>query len=126
MEVAPDGCSARRHEWLGFDRRADGHRKGAALAEAAAGLGTLPLFYLTGENETGACPFPSWFGHRDRRKKRSRVRVGGAKVDLVRIPLFNDLPEVHDGDAVAEVTDDGQVLRDEQVGQACLAGRAEG
>ena len=48
------------------------------------------------------------------------VGVGRTLVDLVCVALFDDLTEVHDGDVVAEVTDDRQVVGDEEVGDAQL------
>ena len=32
--------------------------------------------------------------------------------------LFDDLAQIHDGDLVADILDDGEIVRDEQVGQA--------
>jgi len=36
-------------------------------------------------------------------------------------PLLDDLPEVHHRDPVGGVVDDGQVMGDEQVGEASLS-----
>ena len=44
--------------------------------------------------------------------RRAEERVGLRQLD--------DLPDVHHGHAVADVLDDAQVVRDEQVGQAEL------
>ena len=46
------------------------------------------------------------------------VGVAGVVVDVVAGSLFGDAAEVHDGDGVADVPDDFEVVGDEQVGQA--------
>ena len=58
---------------------------------------------------------------RHRRQQRLRVRMRRLLVDLVLRPDLDDLAEVHDGDAVGDVADDRQVVRDEDVRQAEVA-----
>ena len=43
-----------------------------------------------------------------------------ARVELVAGGHLDDLAQVHHGDAVGDVAHDGEVVRDEQVGQAEL------
>ena len=57
-------------------------------------------------------------GHRDRIEQHPRVRVGRRGVQLVARRHLAHLAEVHDGDAVADVLDDGQVVGDEHERQA--------
>ena len=61
---------------------------------------------------------------RHRREQRLRVRMGRALVDVVARADLDDLAEVHHGDPVGHVADDGQVVRDEDVRQAEVAAAA--
>ena len=58
--------------------------------------------------------------HRHRREQRVRVRVPRAREELVGRRDLDDLAEVHDGDPVAHVADDREVVRDEEVGEPQL------
>ena len=58
---------------------------------------------------------------RNRREKRLRVGMKRFLVDALRVAELDHLAEVHDGDAVGDVLDDAQVVRDENVRQAKLA-----
>ena len=60
-------------------------------------------------------------GDRRGRQQRRRVRVAGAVVERLGVGDLDDLAEVHHRDAVADVPDDGQVVGDEDVGEAELA-----
>ena len=65
------------------------------------------------------CPFRLFFGIGPgyRRDQSPRVGMHGtAEQGLGRCQL-DDLPEVHDGDAIADVPHDAEVVRDEDVGQ---------
>ena len=77
-----------------------------------AGLGTSP-------SSTIRERLPRCVGRLDRhgREQRLRVRVHRRVVDLVARPDLDDLAEVHDGDAVGDVADDREVVRDEEVRQ---------
>jgi hypothetical protein len=44
-------------------------------------------------------------------------RGGGVVVDLISGAGLHDFAQVHDGDAVADVLDDGEVVGDEEVGE---------
>ena len=58
---------------------------------------------------------------RNRGEKRLRVGMKRFLVDALRVAELDHLAEVHDGDAVGDVLDDAQVVRDEDVRQAKLA-----
>src|SRR4051794_12542704 len=57
---------------------------------------------------------------RNLRQQRLRVRVVGAREQLVDGSAFDDAAEVHHGDAVTQVLDDTEVVADEEIGQAEL------
>lgn len=59
-------------------------------------------------------------GHGDGVDERLRVRVPRVRHDLLGGPLLHDPAQVHDADPVGHVLHDGQVVADEQVGQAQL------
>ena len=46
--------------------------------------------------------------------------MGRPLVDLVGVALFDDLAEIHDGDPVADVPDDGEIVGNEEVGHTQL------
>ena len=56
-----------------------------------------------------------WLGNRGH--QGFGVRVPGGEVDLPRRPDLDDLAEVHDRHAVADIGNGGEVMGDEQVGQ---------
>ena len=73
-----------------------------------SGLGTSPAErHVTLRAARG-----SGIGHRG--EQRPRVGMARVAVDLVARSLLDDAAEVHDRDAVAEVLDDAQVVRDEE------------
>ena len=54
---------------------------------------------------------------------QQKPRVGVQRVAEYRLARaeFDDAAEIHDGNAVGDVADDGKVVRDEKIGQAtCL------
>lgn len=59
---------------------------------------------------------------RDRRgrQQRLRVRVLGRREQVGGRNLFEDAAEMHDGDAVGEVLDGGEVVRDERAAEAAV------
>src|SRR5438874_1775273 len=59
-------------------------------------------------------------GERHRREERDRVGVERLVVERLSRGDLDHRPEVHDGDPVGDVADDGQVVRDEEVGQVEL------
>src|SRR5947209_15534613 len=56
----------------------------------------------------------------DRHGRQERLRVGVRRplVDVLAGADLDDLAEIHHGDAVRYVADDGEVVRDEEIGQA--------
>jgi hypothetical protein len=54
-------------------------------------------------------------GHRDRGQQRARVRVARHGIEDVRWTDLHDFAEIHHRDAVADVLDHRQVVRDEEV-----------
>ena len=50
------------------------------------------------------------------RQQRLDVRMRRATLNLACLPGLDDLAEVHDRHAVGDLADDGQVVRDEEVG----------
>ena len=54
------------------------------------------------------------------REERVRVRMGGPFVEGVGSGELDHTAEVHDGDPVADVTNNGQVMGDEQVAEVVL------
>src|SRR4029077_11525141 len=60
-------------------------------------------------------------GDWNRRKKRARVRMARAAVELMTGCDFHDLAQVHDRDPVGDVLHDREIVRDEEVGEVELA-----
>ena len=98
-----------RRRLLGADR--SGHR--AAGMKGASGRRIGRLRRLPGE----ANPLPAPAQRRHGRDERAGVGMERPLVELGRRSLLDDLAEVHDGDAVAHVADDAEIVRDEDVGQ---------
>ena len=55
------------------------------------------------------------------RQQRPRVGVAGRSEELIAAARLHDAPGIHDRDAVADVAHDGQVVGDEEVGDAEVA-----
>ncbi len=55
---------------------------------------------------------------RDRREKSLRVGMLRVGVDVPNRPQFHDLPQIHDGNSITDMTHHAEVMRDEQIGQA--------
>ena len=85
-----------------------------AGVEAAADRRVGRRRHVAGEDDPLALVAADGVGHRHRRQQRLRVGVGGKVEHVVAGPDLDDLAEVHHGDAVAEVLDDGEVVGDEQ------------
>ncbi len=66
-------------------------------------------------------PRPLGIGHRHRLQQRLRVRMERMRVELVAWCALDDPAEVHHRDLVRDVLDDGEVVRDEEVGQPEVA-----
>jgi hypothetical protein len=61
-----------------------------------------------------------WVGNWHRGQQRLGIRVQREIVQLVAVCDLDDLAHVHDGDAVADVADDGKIMGDEEIGQVEL------
>ena len=73
--------------------------------------------HISGEaNAIGARPIRISVG--DSGEKCARVRVQRVMVDQLRGPNFNDVTEIHHSNAVGDVAHHGQVVGDEDVGEA--------
>ena len=77
------------------------------------GVGDVAL-----EDDAVAGSLDGGVGDGDGGEQRFGVGVGGVGVDGFGGAFFDDAAEVHDGGAVGEPADDGQVVGDEQVGDA--------
>ena len=67
--------------------------------------------------------FSDWkfgVGHRHGREQGLGVGVGRVAVQIRLHPLLDDLPQIHHGHAVRDVTDHGEIVGDEDVGQVEL------
>ena len=78
------------------------------------GLGTSP-------SSIGALRLRLRVGDRHRRQQRLRVGVQRVGEEFGLVGDLDDAPEIHHRDAVADVLDDREVVRDEQIGEAVLA-----
>jgi len=60
-------------------------------------------------------------GFGDGGEQSNSVWMFGILVELGRGGDFDDAAEVHDGDAVGKVLDDGEIVSDEEIGEAEVA-----
>ncbi len=95
------------------------HDGGAARVEATAGGRVERARNVPHEHEALAAL--GGIGNRDRGKQRPRVRVRRCGEQARRRRQLDELAEVHHGDAVRQVPDDGEVVRDEEVGETHVA-----
>ena len=65
-------------------------------------------------------PAPRQVGHGYGGEQCLGIGVQRVRKELVGFGQFDDAPQVHDGDAVADVLDHGQVVRDEYIGKVPL------
>ena len=121
-EVAGRGVAGRHLPGGGLLHRAP---LGAAqlLPEPAPGVEPAPRRRLRGVRRIAGQddPLPPRLGrrvgHRHRRQQRHGVGMPGIGVEIGRAALLHDLPQIHNGYAMAEVADDREVVGDEQIGQ---------
>ena len=59
--------------------------------------------------------------HRDRRQQRARVGMRGRREEACRVAHLDDSSQIHHRDAAADVLDQPQIVRDEEVGELQLA-----
>ena len=103
-----------RHELRHFAAAAVDH-VGAAGVEAAARRRIERARDLSLQHNPAAlCPR---FRHRDRGQQRAAVGMARFREQRVRRRRLDDLAEIHHGDAVGDVLDHGEIVRDEDVGQ---------
>lgn len=94
---------------------------GAARAETAAARRVHGREHFAGDRGRRMLPRPST---RDRRQERSGVGMAWSAVEHRGRCQLNDLAHVHDGDPVADLPHQAQVVRDEQVGDLQLPAKA--
>ena len=97
--------------------RADLLRLGAAGVEAAGARRVGGTRNVATEHPA-LLPVAGGIRLRHRRQQRPRVWVTGKAVQIVARADLDDLAEVHDGDAIAHVPDDRQVVGDQHDRQA--------
>ena len=98
-------------------QRAELLRARAARVEATAARRVDRARDVPREHERGATSAEPRVRDRDGREERARVRMPRRRVQVARAGQLDELPEVHHGDAVGDVADDAQVVRDEDVRQ---------
>ena len=97
---------------------ADINGDGTTVVEAAGKRGVEWGGNVAGENDPVAPAFSSRVWDGDGGEKGLSVRVEGFGVESVAGSEFDDLAEIHDGDAMAHSADDGEVVGDEEIGEA--------
>ncbi len=91
---------------------------GTAIVEAAGGRGIEGRGNVAGENDPVASALNGRVWDGDGGEEGLSVGVEGFAVEGVAGGKLDDLTKVHDGDAVAHGADDGEVVGDEEVGEA--------
>ena len=118
--MARDGGAVGGRELGRIDRAAGLEGVAAAGVEAASRGRCGRRRDVALEHDALALALALRVRHRDRREERLGVGVLRALVHLVGRALFDDAAEVHHRDAVADVTDEREVVGDEEVGDAEL------
>ena len=117
-EQAGDGMTLTALDELGSGGRgAVVLRLPTAGAEVAARRWIDRVGELAGEHDALPGALELRVGHRRRREQRLRVRVQRRSEELFGGRGLHDAAEVHHRHPVGEVTDDGEVVRDEEVGE---------
>ena len=101
-------------------RPADVHGVGAAGVEVAARRRRERAGHVALEDDATTGPLAHRVGHRHGRDQRLGVGMGRGVVDRRGRALLDHPAEVHHCDAFAHMAHDGQVVGDEEVGQALL------
>src|SRR5207237_783880 len=91
----------------------------AGVEPAAVGRGSR-AGWVAGQHDARASGFDGDIPDRDRREEGDRVGVERVDVELLGQCQLDHLAQVHHGDAVADVADDGEVVGDEEVGEVEL------
>src|SRR5262245_57724817 len=118
-EVARGELTERRLLLVGRGSRAVVQR--AARVEAAPGRRRERARHVSLEHEVPTRALHRGVRHDRSREERLRVRMLRRPEELRPRRELDDLAEVHDGDAVAEKLDRGEVVRDEEAREAELA-----
>ena len=71
---------------------------------------------LSGKNPVRALRIGPRIGHRDGVEQRRRIWMQGRVEQRLAVAEFDDPAEIHDGDPVAEMPDQAEIVADEQVG----------
>src|SRR5882672_4745629 len=87
----------------------------AARMEVAARRRRGGIRHLTLQHDAPRARARIGLGHRG--EERRRVGMLGRREELLGLAELDDAPDVHDGHAIADVPDNAQVVRDEQIGQ---------
>ena len=74
--------------------------------------------HIPGENDS--LFFDGGVGTWHSREQRLGIGMGRIAIELTIRSHLNDLAEIHDGDTIANVLDDAQVMRDDQIGEIKL------
>src|SRR5215217_1141493 len=102
------------------DPLADVHDVGAAGVEVAAGGRVDRARDVAAEDDPLAALLDHRVGNRHGGQESLGIGVERFLVEGDAVRHLDDLAEVHDGDAVGDVLDDGEVVGDEEVGQTEL------
>src|SRR5579864_4608165 len=94
---------------------ADRLRFPAAGAEPAAGRRVRRAWHVALEHDPLPLAALARLLDRNRRQKRLRIRMRRALVDLVPRADLDHLAEIHHGDAIGDMPDDGEIVRNEDV-----------
>src|SRR5438270_2813714 len=97
--------------------RTDRLRLPAARAEPAARRRIRGAGHVALEDDPLALPSLRRLFDRHRGEERLRVRMRGPLVDVLLRAELDDLAEVHDGDAVRDVPDEREIVRNEEVSE---------
>ena len=119
--VADAGLAMARRDLAHFRHGpgAVGHRVGTTRPEHAAGRRIDRARNIAAEHDAPALAV----GIRDGNGRQQRLGVGMLRAadELLRRRVLHDAAEIHDDDAVGDVFDDGEIVGDEEVGEAELA-----
>ena len=102
----------------GHGGRAGVAGKGAARGKAAARRRSVEIRHAAGNTLQGTA---RRLVGRDGRQEPTRVRVLRAAQDAAHRPRFDDVAGIHDGDAVAQLRHDADIVGDQQDRQVDLA-----
>src|SRR5438876_12257583 len=91
------------------------HDIGAACMESASGGWIDRAWYVALEDDAFA--FGLGIGQGHGREERLGIGVERVREERLLFRQLDDLAEIHDGDAMADMLDDGEVMSDKEVGE---------